>query len=73
MVRLDLNPHSWHGATSEGLWTRLVESLVGRAVVEIDNIPFFTKSVSLHDKISVLLSGANAIFETPPAAADAVA
>ena len=53
-IRLDRD--SWHGADSEGIWTRLVKPLADKAIVEVDNIPFFTKGLSLGDKISVVFT-----------------
>jgi hypothetical protein len=53
-IRLDRD--SWHGADSEGIWTRLVKPLADKAIVEVDNIPFFTKGLSLGDKISIVFS-----------------
>jgi hypothetical protein len=54
-VRLHLDPDSWHGTSTEGIWTRLVQPLGDRtnvkAIVEVDNIPFYSKSVSLGDKL----------------------
>jgi hypothetical protein len=54
-VILHLDPDSWHGMRTEGIWTRLVQQLGDRAnvkaIVEVDNIPFHSKSVSLGDKL----------------------
>jgi uncharacterized protein DUF4265 len=56
-VTLQLDPDSWHGTSSEGIWTRLVVPPADRtnvkAIVEVDNIPFFSKALSLGDNISV--------------------
>jgi Domain of unknown function (DUF4265) len=54
-VILHLDPDSWHGTSTEGIWTRLVQPLGDKtnvkAIVEVDNIPFHSKSVSLGDKL----------------------
>ncbi len=54
-VRIQLDPDSWHGTSTEGIWTRLVQPLGDKtnvkAIVEVDNIPFFSKSLSLGDKL----------------------
>jgi hypothetical protein len=54
-VTVQLEPGSWHGTSSEGIWTRLVVPPADRtnvkAIVEVDNIPFFAKNFSLGDKI----------------------
>lgn len=60
-VRLTLDHNAWHGAASEGIWTKLVKQLADRTIVQVDNIPFFTKSLSLGDTISVVL-GQNALI-----------
>jgi hypothetical protein len=52
-VDVQLDPDSWHGTNTEGIWTRLVKPLADRAIVEVDNIPFFAKSLSLGDKICI--------------------
>ena len=62
-VRLAVDPDSWHGATSEGIWTRLIKPLSGKAIVIVDNIPFFTKSLSFQDKISVVPFKDEIVFE----------
>jgi hypothetical protein len=49
---------------SEGIWAKLVKPLADKAIVEVDNIPFFTKSVSLRDKITVILAKRDVIFES---------
>ena len=54
-VRLD--PDSWHGMSSESIWTSLVQPLGDRtnvkAIMEVDCIPFFSKDLSLGDKLCV--------------------
>ena len=55
-IGIPLDRDSWHGADSEGIWTRRVKALADKAIVEVDNIPFFTKSLSLGDKISVVFN-----------------
>src|SRR3954467_15548942 len=54
-VTFQLEPDTWHGTSSEGIWTRLVMLLPDmtnvKAIVEVDNIPFFSKIASLGDKI----------------------
>jgi hypothetical protein len=62
-VGIRLDPDSWHGAGSEGIWTRLVKALADKAIVEVDNIPFFTKSLSLGDKISIAFSSGRAMLD----------
>jgi uncharacterized protein DUF4265 len=56
-VTVQLPPDSWHGTSSEGIWTRLVVPPTDRtnvkAVLEVDNIPYFAKDLSLGDKILV--------------------
>lgn len=52
-IRLGLDHDTWHGVGSEGIWVRLVKPMANQAIVEVDNIPFFTKSLSLKDRISV--------------------
>ena len=54
-VRLHLDPDNWHGATSEGLWSKLIAHGNEKSVVMIDNIPFFSKNICLGDTISVTL------------------
>lgn len=61
-VRLSLEPDSWHGHGSEGVWSRLIQPINDKALVEVDNIPFFSKSVSLHDKITVAFNQENGVF-----------
>ncbi len=61
-VRLSLEPDSWHGHGSEGVWTRLIQRINDKALVEVDNIPFFSKSVSLRDKITVAFNQENGVF-----------
>jgi hypothetical protein len=63
-VRLKLDHNSWHGADSEGIWAKLVKPLADKAIVEVDNIPFFTKSISLRDKISVVFSQNSVILDS---------
>jgi hypothetical protein len=46
---------SWDGASSEGIWVKLVKALPPhRAIVEVHNIPSSTRSLSFGDKISVV-------------------
>ena len=56
-VTVQLPPDSWHGTSSEGIWTRLVVPPTDvtnvKAVLEVDNIPYFAKDLSLGDKILV--------------------
>jgi hypothetical protein len=63
-VRLKLDHDSWHGVESEGVWTKLVKPLADKAIVEVDNIPFFTKSLSLRDKISVVFGDNEPMLES---------
>jgi hypothetical protein len=63
-VSLPLDPDSWHGTSSEGIWARLVKALPPyKAIVEVDNIPFFTRSLSLRDKISIMYDEGRVKFD----------
>src|SRR5947207_2894251 len=54
-ISLPLDRDSWHGRSSESIWTTLLQGLGDRtnvkAIVEVENIPFFSKSISLGDKL----------------------
>src|SRR5712672_2518447 len=63
-VRLMPDRDSWHGYDTEGIWTRLVQPLADKVIVEVDNIPFFTRILSLHDKISAIYVENELIFDT---------
>jgi hypothetical protein len=41
----------WHGARSESLWAQKINLSHDRVIYKIDNIPFYTKSVSLNDLV----------------------
>jgi hypothetical protein len=46
---------SWDGASSEGIWVKLVKALPPhRAIVEVCNIPVSTRNLSFGDKISIV-------------------
>lgn len=53
-VFFQLPEGEWHGARSESLWAKKEILNNGGYIYEIDNIPFFTKAVSLGDKITAV-------------------
>jgi uncharacterized protein DUF4265 len=53
LVRIQLEPDAWHGTTSEGIWATLVQPVGDKAIVEVDNIPFYSENLSLGDKICI--------------------
>ena len=63
-VRLKLDHDSWHGTASEGIWTRLVKSLADKAIVEVNNIPFFSKALSFRDKIVIAFRNNEVVFDS---------
>ena len=63
-VRFTLDPDLWHGTASEGIWTQLVMALADKAIVEVDNIPFFSKGVSLGDKIAIVFRDGQVVFDS---------
>lgn len=54
-INLKLDPDSWHETDSEGVWTKFIAAIGDKAIVEVDNIPFFSKSVSFGDRLLVAL------------------
>jgi hypothetical protein len=56
-VTLHLDAGSWHGVSSEGIWMTLLQPLGDRtnvkAIMEVDNIPFYATSMSLGDKVCI--------------------
>jgi hypothetical protein len=63
-VNLQLDPNSWHGTSSEGIWARLVKAIPPhKAIVEVDSIPFFATGLSLSDKISIVYDKGRVLFD----------
>ena len=55
---------SWDGTVSEGIWVKPVKVLPPfRAIVEVHNIPFSTRTLSCGDKISVVYKNRKVTFE----------
>jgi hypothetical protein len=56
-VTLHLEADSWPGVSSEGIWMTLLQPLGDRtnvkAIMEINNIPFYANSVSLGNKVCI--------------------
>ena len=63
-VRLKLEDDSWHGAGSEGVWTKLIKPLADKAIVEVNNIPFFSRALSLGDKIVIAFKNNEVVFDS---------
>jgi hypothetical protein len=63
-VRLTLEDDSWHGAGSEGIWTKLIKPLADKAIVEVNNVPFFSKALSLGDKIVIAFRNNEVVFDS---------
>jgi hypothetical protein len=63
-VRLKLEDDSWHGAGSEGIWTKLIKSLADKAIVEVNNIPFFSTALSLGDRILIAFENNEVVFDS---------
>jgi hypothetical protein len=63
-VGLKLEDDSWHGAGSEGVWVKLIEPLADKAIVEVNNIPFFSTAVSLGDTIVIAFRNNEVVFES---------
>jgi hypothetical protein len=63
-VRLKLEDDSWHGAGSEGVWTKLIKPLADKAIVEVNNIPFFSRALSLGDKIVIAFRNNEVVFDS---------
>lgn len=63
-ISLPVERDSWDGASSEGIWAKLVKALPPhRAIVEVRNIPAPTKILSFGDKISVVYSEGRVEFD----------
>jgi hypothetical protein len=55
-VFFQLPEGEWHGARSESLWAQEVNLSANKSLYKIDNIPFYTKAVSLHDVVLGVLN-----------------
>ena len=62
-IPLPLDPNSWHGSSSEGIWVFMVKPHGDKAIVEVGNVPFFSKAVSLGDKIVVAFKNGQVVFD----------
>jgi Domain of unknown function (DUF4265) len=63
-VRLKLDPNSWHRTSSEGIWVNLIRPLGEKAIVEVDNIPFYSRSISYRDKIAIAFVNNAVVFDS---------
>jgi hypothetical protein len=53
-ITYPVEPDSWDGASSEGIWVQLLQALSPhRAAAEVGSIPFSTRTLSCGDKISL--------------------
>jgi hypothetical protein len=62
-IRLKLDPDSWHEIESEGIWVKFVRAVGDKAIVEVNNIPFFSKSISYFDRLIVTFSNNTATID----------
>ena len=62
-ISLQLDPDGWHGLKSEGIWVKAVKKLAGKMIVEVDNIPWFTRHLSCYDKITVALINGELVLQ----------
>jgi hypothetical protein len=62
-LRVTLDRDSWHELESEGIWTRVIRTLAEKVLVEIDNIPFFAKGLSIGDKVIARRSDGELLLE----------
>jgi hypothetical protein len=63
-IRLPLDPNSWHRSSAEGIWVNLIRPVGSKAIVEVDNIPFYSRLVSYRDKIAIAFVNDAIVFDS---------